>query len=101
VSWPVVAGASDLVFWIVLVLMVVGAIIELPAVTPHAGALFAKCTRALAPAQSGEGNVGRHVHTCQRSQRQRLGAVMCAAGEEQTGESDRGETERPSEEWQK
>jgi hypothetical protein len=83
----------------VIVLMVVRVIIGLSAMVPRAGSLFPQSPRALPTAQSHERKVRRYVHTRDRAQRQRFGAVMSAARREQTSENKhRGKAERSSEE---
>jgi hypothetical protein len=76
-----------------MVLMVVRVLIRPTPTTPPPGALSAQSPRALSATQSRERNVRRHVDTRHRPHRQRLGAVVSAAGEQQTGASHCGETE--------
>jgi hypothetical protein len=84
-----------------IVLMIVCVIIRPTAVVPRAGSFLPQSPRALSATQSRERNVRRHVRTRHWPHRQRLGAVMSTAGEEQTDESHRGEAERSSDEWEK
>jgi hypothetical protein len=73
--------------------MVVCVIIGLSTVVPRAGSLSPQSPRALSAPQSRERNVRRNIYTRHRPHRQRLGAVVSTAGEEQTGESHRGQAE--------